>query len=73
MAQIIGRSEDTPSTIARVDDLAEPGGPGLEERGEHPDDEVERAAAEVAHEVERRPAGGPPARPMARRAPVTAM
>ncbi len=36
-----------------VDDLAAAARAGLEQRGEHADDEVERAAAEVADEVDR--------------------
>src|SRR5439155_18844279 len=37
-----------------VDDLTAPGSLGLEERCEHPDHEIHRAAAEIAEQIERR-------------------
>ena len=42
-----------PSTMAASTTWPRPLVRGLEQRGEHPDDEVERAAAEVADEVDR--------------------
>ena len=55
-----------------VHHLAASGLPGPQQRGEQPEREEQRPAAEVA-EVVHRTWGGPPARPIACSAPVTAM
>ena len=52
--QYMASSELTPSTIAASTTWPYTGALALEERREHPDDQEQRAAAEVADEVQRR-------------------
>ena len=52
-----GHQQRGPVGHRGVDDLSDPGGPGLQDAGEHADGEQHPAAAEVADEVQRH--GGP--------------